>query len=564
MTLKTNTKAGTFASLDPPITPWIVDAVAAMGFSQMTPVQANTIPLFMQNKDVVAVTGSGKTLSFVIPILEKILSLERQEKSEIRAIVVSPTRELASQIFEVFSSFIRCQPTNSDQAEEDPKSVLQDASIPPAVKAMLLIGGTGPRSIKKDLIDFREGGADVLVATPGRLEEFLLGYSSLSKGKQKSTSSGKPHINLKALEILVLDEADRLLDLGFAPVLTNVMSHFPKQRRTGLFSATLLNDGLTELIRVGLRNPVKIVVKVQTDKQLVTEDDRGPSGLINYFLEVPKVAWKMPQLIRLLNQMVIPKPKGDGAHKFIVYFSTCACVDYYYKILSQLPELQTFAVYSLHAKQSPTRRSITFNSFKTSSPSTPTLLLCTDLVARGLDLPDVDAVIQYDPPKDVRDFFHRIGRTARVGRGGKAVVFLQSGRELDYTGKNKKSKMNLGTVRPNSLETDEEADDLNNRIKAIVKTDRDLHDRAINAFVSYIRFYSKHEASYIFQLKHLDLLQLGFEGFGLIRLPKMPELKNYQGKDGPLTPEGFLRNMTDFDVSLNDASRLILPLLKAI
>lgn len=124
----------------------------------------------------------------------------------------------------------------------------------------------------------------------------------------------------------------RLLDLGFAPVLTNIFSLLPKQRRTGLFSATLLNDGLTELIRVGLRNPVKVVVKVQTNKQVVDEDDRGPSGLINCFLEIPKISWKAPQLIRLLNRMVLPKPQGDAAHKFIVYFSTCACVDYYYKV----------------------------------------------------------------------------------------------------------------------------------------------------------------------------------------------------------------------------------------
>ncbi|EGG06932.1 uncharacterized protein MELLADRAFT_35775 [Melampsora larici-populina 98AG31] len=529
MTLKTNTKAGSFSSLDPPISQWIVDAVTAMGFSHMTPVQANTIPLFMQNKDVVAVTGSGKTLSFVIPILEKVLSMERAEKKAIRAIVISPTRELATQIFEVFSSIIRCHPSSVNQLGED--SEAKDDSD--CVRAMLLIGGTGASSIRKDMKEFRENGADILIATPGRLEEFFVARHAL--------------VNLKALEMLVLDEADRLLDLGFAPVLTNVISHLPKQRRTGLFSATLLNDGLTELIKVGLRNPVKIVVKVQTNKQLLVEDDRVPSGLINYFLEVPKIEWKMSQLIRLLNQMIIPKPQGDGAHKFIVYMSTCACVDYYYKILSKLSELENFAIYSLHAQQSPTRRSITYNSFKTSPLSKPTVLLCTDLVARGLDLPDIDVVIQYDPPKDVRNFFHRIGRTARAGRGGKAIVFLQSGRELDYIGR--KTPTTPRTTHPTLPDTDEEASVLNSVIKTIVKTDRDLHDKAVNAFVSYIRFYSNHEASYIFQLKHLDLLQLGFEGFGLIRMPKMPELKDYQGKDGPLTSEGFKKEGHDFKVS---------------
>ncbi|KAH9816631.1 P-loop containing nucleoside triphosphate hydrolase protein [Melampsora americana] len=527
MSLKTNTKAGSFGSLDPPLSQWIVDAVTAMGFSHMTPVQANTIPLFMQNKDVVAITGSGKTLSFVIPILEKVLAMERTEKKAIRAIVISPTRELATQIFEVFSSIIRCHPSSLEQDSEDTKN---DSD---GLRAMLLIGGTGARSIKKDMQDFRENGADVLIATPGRLEEFLVARHAL--------------VNLKALEMLVLDEADRLLDLGFAPVLTNVMSHLPKQRRTGLFSATLLNDGLTELIKVGLRNPVKIVVKVQTNKQLLVEDDRVPSGLINYFLEVPKIEWKTSQLIRLLNQMIIPKPRGDGAHKFIVYMSTCACVDYYYKILSKLSELENFAIYSLHAQQSPTRRSITYNSFKTSPLYKPTVLLCTDLVARGLDLPDIDVVIQYDPPKDVRNFFHRIGRTARAGRGGKAIVLLQRGRELDYIGRKPSTTPRI--TQPALADVDVDASALNSNIKTIVKTDRDLHDKAVNAFVSYVRFYSNHEASYIFQLKHLDLLQLGFEGFGLIRMPKMPELKDFQGKDGPLTPEGFKKEGHDFDVS---------------
>lgn len=214
-----------------------------------------------------------------------------------------------------------------------------------------------------------------------------------------------------------------------------------------------------------------MVVKTQTNKQLVTEEDRGPSGLLNYFVEVPKVERKMSQLVRLLNHMILPKPRGEGSHKFIVYMSTCACVDYYYKvrsshciyhaspaswstlhqfdiltacnlvcsvpcgqILSKLSDLEAFSIHSLHAQQSPTRRSATYNSFKLAPLSKPTLLLCTDLVARGLDLPDIDVVIQYDPPKDVRNFFHRIGRTARAGRNGKAFVFLHRGRETDYVG----------------------------------------------------------------------------------------------------------------------------------
>jgi len=207
---------------------------------------------------------------------------------------------------------------------------------------MLLIGGTGGRSIKQDLSEFQEHGANILVATPGRLEEFLFGYSSLTKRKTNDISETKQKTpfktlaNLKSLEVLVLDEADRLLDLGFAPVLSNILGKLPKQRRTGLFSATLLNDGLTELIRAGLRNPVKVVVKVQTAHQNLLGNEAAPTSLTNQYIAVPKVAWKMPQLVRLLNRLAYPdgKEKASGARKIIVYFATCACVEYFYKVSS--------------------------------------------------------------------------------------------------------------------------------------------------------------------------------------------------------------------------------------
>ncbi|KAI8457608.1 P-loop containing nucleoside triphosphate hydrolase protein [Phakopsora pachyrhizi] len=547
-----------FSELEPPLTGWVNDAVSAMGFDQMTPVQASTIPLFMQNKDVVvqAVTGSGKTLSFVIPIIEKLLKLGPRNPCDIGAIVISPTRELAQQIHGVFNNFLESQPCTNDSDQAGPSTLpLND----PFLKVMLLIGGTGHRSIKHDLSEFKDRGANILVGTPGRLEEFLLGYSTLEKTKKaksmdlSSASLFHKHANLKGLEVLVLDEADRLLDLGFAPVLSSIMNNLPKQRRTGLFSATLLNDGLTELIRVGLRNPVKVVVKVQTATDKLKEDNESPLGLRNYYVSVPKIEWKMSQFVRILNNMAYPKEnKKHSSRKIIAYFATCGF------ILSTVNELKSFTLYSLHGQQSPKRRSITFEAFKNSPASIPTVLLCTDLVARGLDLPDVDAVIQYDPPKDIRNFSHRIGRTARAGREGEAIVMLQSERELDYVSYLDIKKIKLlqkpylsfsgcGVDLSNDRSfMDSEANNFNNRVKEIVKSDRDLHDRAVKALVSYVQFYSKHEASYIFSLDHLDVLSLAFNGFGLVRLPKMPELKKYCCEGGPLTDQGFAAN-EEFD-----------------
>ncbi|KAA1115374.1 ATP-dependent rRNA helicase spb4 [Puccinia graminis f. sp. tritici] len=459
----------------------------------MTPVQAHTIPLFLQNKDVVvqAVTGSGKTLAFVIPIIERLIQLEPRPHSHVAAIIISPTRELATQTFQVLNQFLENRPSPSDQAScsSDP--------VTPFLKAMLLIGGTGARSIKQDLSEFQEYGANILVATPGRLEEFLFGYSSLNKRKTndlsefKQRSQFKTLANLKSLEVLVLDEADRLLDLGFAPVLSNILGKLPKQRRTGLFSATLLNDGLTELIRAGLRNPVKVLVKVQTAHQNLRENEAGPTALTNQYIAVPKVAWKMPQLVRLLNHLAFPDPEENtpGARKLIIYFATCACVEYFYKILSVLDELKSFSVHSLHGQQSPTRRSMTFTAFKNSNPLSPAVLLCTDLVARGLDLPDVDVVIQFDPPKDVRNFFHRIGRTARAGKSGRAIVLLQSNRELDYVDYLKLKNLHLKPLpyirscsrsngaQGSEIATDSAAEEFIRKVKNIVKTDRALHDR---------------------------------------------------------------------------------------
>lgn len=220
--------AGSWESLEPKLSSEILDAVSTMGFVEMTPVQSGAIPLFMKNKDVVveAVTGSGKTLSFLIPILEKIHRRSRKlAASEVGAIVISPTRELATQIAKVLAEF---------------EPYFQN------IKHQLLIGGE--TSLEEDMAAFQELHPDILVGTPGRLEDML--------------SQKRSGVNVKELEVLVLDEADRLLDMGFSASLNKIMSLLPKQRRTGLFSATM-TDGLHELVRAGLRNPVRVVVKVE-------------------------------------------------------------------------------------------------------------------------------------------------------------------------------------------------------------------------------------------------------------------------------------------------------------
>ncbi|KAK7693697.1 hypothetical protein QCA50_003268 [Cerrena zonata] len=423
--MSTNAFAGPWSSLPTSLTPWIFDVIQAMGHTQMTPVQASTIPLFMQNKDVVveAVTGSGKTLAFVIPILEKLMRRESKlRKNEIGALVISPTRELASQIHSVFNLFLnsqpslRASPSESDLEDEEPRREYPEP--------LLLVSSADTPA--DDIQKFLSTGADIVIGTPGRVEEFLLGR-------------GKDVVNVRELEVLVLDEADRLLDLGFQTTLTHILRHLPKQRRTGLFSATMTDaDAISELVRVGLRNPARVVVKVQTKKSRkgkevdrsaldVVEERRIPANLQNLYMSCA-ASEKLIQLSRIIKY----ETSTQSSARFIIYFATCACVDYFYRVLPLLlPKDAT--LYSLHGHLQPGTRTRTLASFASSvcTPSSPSILLATDVAARGLDLPDVDIVLQFDPPSDPKAFSHRCGRTARAGRSGRAWVLLV-GRERDY------------------------------------------------------------------------------------------------------------------------------------
>ncbi|KAF8559086.1 DEAD-domain-containing protein [Imleria badia] len=520
--------AGLWSSLPTSLTPWIFDVIQSMGYSQMTPVQAATIPLFMQHKDVVveAVTGSGKTLAFVIPVLERLVRRGSTFRpNEIGALVISPTRELATQIHSVFSLFLSAQPCPPCLDE----SAAADRPIPSYPPPLLLVS-SDESSPAQDVQRFLDTGANIVIGTPGRVEEFLIGR-------------GKTVVSVKELEVLVLDEADRLLDLGFQNTLSRIITHLPKQRRTGLFSATMTDaDALSELVRVGLRNPARVVVKVQSKKTLkygkpgkgeVVEERRIPAGLQNFYISC-RTSEKLVQLVRVIEHEV----SSHKASHFIVYFATCACVDYFYRVLPKflLPKSKLF---SLHGHLLPAARTRALSAFSSSlaSSSSPSILLATDVAARGLDLPHVDVVVQFDPPIDPKAFSHRCGRTARAGRSGRAYIFLV-GRETEYIDFLAVRKIPIrkhpviqdGGILPQEGSGEPEPDDpavasFLSQIRQTVLTDRALNDKAVKSFVSFVRAYSKHEASYIFRIKDLDLVGVA-KSFGLLRLPRMPELKD--------------------------------------
>jgi len=439
-------------------------------------------------------------LAFLIPVIEKLLRLEEPlKKHHVGAIIVSPTRELATQIHSVLLSLLEFHIPSaavlnlpSEDTQKYPSSTLR-------IVPQLLLGGTTTPA--QDLSSFLKNSPNILISTPGRLLELL--------------SSPHVHCPQSSFEVLVLDEADRLLDLGFKDDLQKILARLPKQRRTGLFSASV-SEAVSEIVRVGLRNPVKIAVKVKGEGG---DDKRTPASLqMSYLLTPP--SHKLPALLSLLSNLE-PTPQ-----KSIVYLSTCAAVDYFQHILSAILPNQ-FSLVPLHGKHPPNVRQKNFARFISAVSST--ILLTTDVAARGLDVPQVDLVVQVDPPSDPKVFLHRCGRAGRAGRRGLSVILLQRGREEDYIPflEIRKTPITL-LQRPHIVITDEDARAVTLKLREVVLADRALHDKGQRAFVSWVQAYSKHQASSIFRMGDLDWTDLG-NAWGLIRLPKMPELKNWDG-----------------------------------
>uniref|UniRef100_A0A8C3TED2 ATP-dependent RNA helicase n=1 Tax=Chelydra serpentina TaxID=8475 RepID=A0A8C3TED2_CHESE len=430
---------GRWESLPVTLSPGVLQTLRQLGFPHLTPVQSATIPLFMNNKDVAAeaVTGSGKTLAFVIPILEILLRREEKlKKMQVGAIVITPTRELAVQIDEVLSHFTKHFPQFSQ---------------------ILLIGGRNPI---QDIEKFKEHGGNIIIATPGRLENM---FRRKADGLDLASC-------VKSLDVLVLDEADRLLDMGFEASLNTILDFLPKQRRTGLFSATQTQE-VENLVRAGLRNPVRISVKEKGVAASNTQ--KTPTRLENYYM-ICKADEKFNQLVHFLRQ--------HKQEKHLVFFSTCAGVEYYGKALESL--VKNVKIMCIHGKMKHKRNRI-FTEFR--------------------KLPSA--------------FVHRCGRTARIGHLGSALVFLLPMEEsyVNFLSINQKCPMQEMKPLKNVV-------DVLPKLKSLAVADRAVFEKGMKAFVSCVKAYAKHECNLIFRIKDLDFASFA-RGFALLRMPKMPELK---------------------------------------
>lgn len=340
-------------------------AIADMPFDTMTEIQRRGIPPLLAGRDVLgaAKTGSGKTLSFLIPAVELLHSLRFKPRNGTGVIVVSPTRELALQIF----------------------GVARELMAHHSQTFGIVIGGANRRAEAEKLAK----GVNLIVATPGRLLDHL------------QNTQGFVFKNVKAL---VIDEADRILEVGFEDEMRQIIKILPKEdRQTMLFSATQTTK-VEDLARISLR-PGPLYINVDH-----AEEHSTVSGL-----EQGYTICEADMRFRLLFTFLKKHPQK----KIIVFFSSCNCVKYYSELLNYID----LPVLDLHGKQKQQKRTNTFFEFCNAEKGT---LICTDVAARGLDIPAVDWIVQFDPPDDPRDYIHRVGRTARGANAkGKSLMFLQ-------------------------------------------------------------------------------------------------------------------------------------------
>ncbi len=339
----------------------ILDGLYDMNFREMTPVQEATIPVILEGHDIIgcAQTGTGKTAAYTLPILNKLL-IEGNDENVIKALIIVPTRELAQQIDQQFQGFSYYLPVST--------TVVYGGG-----------DGKGWDMQKRGMLM----GSDVVIATPGRMISHL-------------QNSG---IDLSHVEYLILDEADRMLDMGFSDDILKIISYTPKNRQTLLFSATL-PPKIRTLAKSILRNPAEVSIAISKPNEAIDQ-----SAYICY--ENQKLG-----IIRAL----FAEPTGS---KTIIFSSSKQKV----KELTYTLKRMKLNVAAMHSDLDQAKREEVMLDFKNGKTD---ILVATDIVARGIDIVDIGLVINYDVPRDPEDYIHRIGRTARADATGSAITFVST------------------------------------------------------------------------------------------------------------------------------------------
>ncbi len=358
-----------FSSLK--LSPPLLKALSDLGYKKPTAIQTKAIPLVLSGRDIIAAaqTGTGKTASFVLPLLEQLNTRYKKTNHKlrgkrIRALILVPTRELAVQVEGNISQYAQHL----------------------AISSMAMYGGTDAQSQKQRLI----WGVDIVVATPGRLLDM----------------ADKRSLHFDELDMLVLDEADRMLDMGFIDDINKIIERLPEQRQNLLFSATMSED-VRALAKRAINKPVEITItgdqqsKPKIEQWLVTVDKSNKSSLLSHLIY--ELNWQ--------QALIFIETKHGAA-----------------KLVTQLQK-RGIQADSIHSGRTQEIREQILNDFKTGQLK---FLVATGVAARGIDIGALSRVVNYDLPAQVDDYIHRIGRTGRAGAKGEAVSFVAKGnfREL--------------------------------------------------------------------------------------------------------------------------------------
>lgn len=336
----------------------ILRAVGELGYVAPTAIQEKAIPAILKGRDILATaqTGTGKTASFVLPILETLSGERKRRAKRCRALILVPTRELAMQVEATIGQYGKHL----------------------SLRSMVMVGGVDSEPQKQQLID----GVDIVVATPGRL---------LDMAHQRA-------LHFDELELLVLDEADRMLDMGFIADINKIIERLPKQRQNLLFSATL-SEAVRLLAKTAINNPVEVTISIDgataspIAQWLITVDKDKKSSLLSHLIKEQQ--WS--------QALIFIRTKHGAA-----------------KLVSQL-EKRGIKAQAIHSGRSQAVRTELLADFKSGEVG---LLVATGIVARGIDIDELAHVINYDLPDDADDYIHRIGRTGRAGANGEAISLV--------------------------------------------------------------------------------------------------------------------------------------------
>lgn len=367
--------------------PALIANVKSQGFKSATPIQAKAIPVLVAGSDLlgIAKTGSGKTASFVLPVLNKLIGKPKAVKSrQPKVLVLVPTRELAVQVAEVFREM--------------------SVNLPQPVKSMAVFGGVSINPQMKAIF-----GVEILIATPGRLLDL-----------ERSSA-----VDLSKIDTLVLDEADKMLNLGFHEEMQEIFGLLPKERQNMLFSATL-SDQLVGIHRVLLNNPVTV--------EMVEEEEVELINLSGYFVSDEKKGPLLRHLIR-----------SEQMSQVLVFTSSGVKAD---KVASKLNKNGIQAL-SIHGKKSQSARVGALENFKEGKLQ---VLVATDLISRGIDISELPYVINYELPRSPKDFVHRIGRTGRANNEGLAITFVTRDETHHFKVILKKMKRYVDMIDSESME----------------------------------------------------------------------------------------------------------------